>query len=166
MDHAARALARAALDADALRAIAAHAAATWPEECCGFVADDGLRRCANDADACHAADPAAFPRTAQNGFRLAARDLLALARSFDGNAPARVLYHSHPDAPAWPSDADIAGATFEGRAVWPGLAHLVVSVVAGTPVEAALFDLDDGAPVLVARYALADVERSAAPIIL
>jgi proteasome lid subunit RPN8/RPN11 len=139
-------LAVKALTPGVLAAIRAHAAAAYPAECCGLVFDDGVRRCTNVQDALHAAEPEAFPRSARHAFRLADAEQLALARSFDGPRPARVLYHSHVDADAYLSAADVAGATLDGLPLYPGLLHLVVSVRDGVAGDAALFALTDDGP--------------------
>ncbi len=136
----------------ALTEVRAHAAAAYPEECCGLLFDDGARRCENVQNTLHDEDRAAFPRTARRAFRLAAGDQLALARSFDGDRPARVLYHSHVDAGAYLSAADVDGATLGGMPLHPTLLHLVVAVRDGVPGEAALFALDDRGPREVARF--------------
>ena len=134
-----------ALTAAALAEIRAHAEAAYPDECCGLVFDDGVVRCTNVQDVLHAEDPEVFPRTAQHAFRLSDAEQLLLARSFDGPRPARVLYHSHVDADAYLSDADVAGATLDGCPLYPGLLHLVVSVRAGVAGEVAVFAMDERA---------------------
>jgi len=123
------------------RLIREHAEACYPSECCGLVFDDRVHPCTNVQDALNAADPDAFPRASCHAFRLSDDDQLLLARSQDGPAPARVLYHSHVDADAYFSAADLAGATIRGEPLYPGLLHLVVSVRDGTAGEMALFRL-------------------------
>ena len=140
------------LTPEALAEIRAHAAAEYPAECCGIVFDDGVLRCTNVQDALHAEDPDAFPRTARRAFRLAAREQLDLARSFDGPRPARILYHSHVDARAYLSDEDLRGATFDGRPLYPRLLHLVVSVHDGAAGDAVLYSLDEAGPRELARF--------------
>ena len=142
---------RAILTDDVVREIRAHAEACAPAECCGLVFDDGVRRCTNVQDALHAADPAAFPRTARRAFRLADDEQLLLARSFEGPRPARVLYHSHVEAGAYLSAADRAGATVDGEPLYPRLLHAVVSVRDGVAGEIALYRLDAGGAAEVAR---------------
>jgi proteasome lid subunit RPN8/RPN11 len=135
-----------------LAEIRAHAEAAYPSECCGLVFDDGeVRRCSNVQDALHAEDPEAFPRTSSRAFRLSDAEQLLLARSIDGDRPARVLYHSHVDAEAHLSDADVAGATLEGEPLYPDLLHLVVSVRDGVAGEAALFAIDAARPLATYR---------------
>ena len=118
-----------------------HAEACYPLECCGLLFDDGVRPCTDVQDDLHDRDPEAFPRTSRHAFRLSDADQLLLARSIDGPVPARVLYHSHVDADAYFSAADLAGATLDGEPLYPGLLHLVVSVRDGVAGEMALFRL-------------------------
>ena len=136
-----------------LAAVRAHAAASYPRECCGLVFDDGVRHCTNVQDALHAADPAAFPRDARRAFRLSDADQLVLARSFGGPRPVRALYHSHVDCGAYLSAADVRGATLDGLPLYPALLHLVVAVRRGVPGAAALFALDAAGPRELRRYA-------------
>ena len=136
----------------ALDDVRAHAAAAYPSECCGFIYDDGARRCTNVQDGLHAEHPEVFPRTARHAFRLADEEQLELARSFDGPRPVQALYHSHVDAAAYLSAADVSGATLDGEPLYPGLLHLVVSVRAGVAGEAALFALDADRPRELARF--------------
>jgi len=80
---------------------------------------------------------AATPRA----YALAFEDLCYLAASLDGPRPARVVYHSHPDAAAW-SAADEGGARLGlDRPAWP-LDHLLVTLRAGVPREATLYRFD------------------------
>jgi adenylyltransferase/sulfurtransferase len=152
-----------ALTPTALDAIRAHAAAAYPDECCGLVFDDGVHRCTNVQDALHAADPDGFPRTARRAFRLADAEQLLLARSFDGPRPARVLYHSHVDADAYLSAADVAGATLDGRPLYPELLHLVVAVRDGVPGDAVLFVLDGDGPRERARFTVGAPRQGRGP---
>ena len=77
---------------------------------------------------------------------IAGAELLAFARSFDGPAPARVVYHSHTNGRAYFSEVDREVAR-GGRAI-----RCTTSSSAWTaagPTEAALFD---GAFVEIARW--------------
>lgn len=95
----------------------AHARATYPEECCGFLLGphdramvDEVRRCVNEQDRYHALDPERFPRTARHGYYLGGTDLRFLLTSLDSPRPVKVVYHSHPNAGAFFSAEDICGA--------------------------------------------------------
>lgn len=124
--------------AEILDAVRRHAEETYPRECCGLVLEDGVHRAENVQDELHAEDPERHPRTARTAFVLAPRDQLRLARAHrDGRALA--IYHSHVDAGAYLSDADLAGATLEGRPLYPGLELVVVACDAGRAGEVAVY---------------------------
>lgn len=129
-------------------AMRAHAAETYPSECCGFLtgpaADaahvDQAERAVNEADRYHALDPERFPRTSTTYFKI---NEMKAGKAFDRGAtsgrPVKVIYHSHCDAgkPGVRGDYFSAedAATFaqEGALMWP-CAFVVVSVEAGVPV--------------------------------
>ena len=131
-----------------LAEVLAHARAAYPEECCGWLAgprgEDRLtevRCCANAQGPAH---PLAPGRGRGSAFLLSGADLLALCRALDGDAPPRVLYHSHPDGEARMSPIDRAAALApDGAPLYP-LAHLVVAVAEGGQASARLW-LWDGA---------------------
>jgi adenylyltransferase/sulfurtransferase len=126
-----------------LRAIGAHAVRCFPEECCGYLTDAGIVECTNaQASGLHPTVPA---RGAESGYVIAGAELIAFARSFDGPAPARVVYHSHTNGRAYFSDVDREVARGAGYPVH----YLVIGVDAGGPTEAALFD---GGFVEIARW--------------
>ena len=117
-----------------LQAVYEHAAAEFPRECCGLLlgprgaALDEARPCVNACAEAHRA------------FSLGPDDLWRLAAGLDGARPARVLYHSHVDAPACFSAEDERQALLGGEApAWP-LLHLVVEVRAGAPRGATLHE--------------------------
>jgi len=107
------------------------------EESCGFLvgpeADplrvDGILPMKNRANALHALDPEAYPRTGRMYFDI---DALAFERSVRGQAksgrPVKVLYHSHLDVGAYFSTTDAAAATMGGDEPPYDLAYLVSSV--------------------------------------
>lgn len=132
-----------AIGDDLRAAIYAHARAAFPAECCGYLtgrADrpgevDAAVACTNAAD-----DPA-------TGFALDGRELLVFARSFDGPAPARVVYHSHPNGRAYFSATDHAA-----HGGYP-VEHVVVGLTAAGIVEVAQFAAaDDGVVRELARW--------------
>jgi proteasome lid subunit RPN8/RPN11 len=95
----------------AMAAMATAAAAAWPQEACGLligrrtadrVAVDAFRPTGNDAvDARHGYTVAPLELLAAD------REALAAGREIVG------IWHSHPDAPPWPSRRDTEEA-FEG----------------------------------------------------
>src|ERR1700709_299197 len=112
-----------------LRAVAAHALRCFPDECCGYITDAGLVECTNaQASGAH---PTVPERGAETGFVIAGAELLAFARSFDGLAPARVVYHSHTNGRAYFSEVDRDIARGAGYPVH----HLVIGVDEAGPTE-------------------------------
>jgi len=125
-------------------AIYAHALATFPAECCGYLTGPRGEDRVDTALACRNAQvdgghPIAPDRGAETGFVIAGSELLQFARSFDTDHPARVVYHSHTNGRAYFSRIDrelAAGPTYPVQ-------HLVIGVLAGTIVEAAQFAWSD-----------------------
>jgi [CysO sulfur-carrier protein]-S-L-cysteine hydrolase len=119
-----------------LQAVYEHAAVEYPRECCGLLLGprdaplDEARPCVNAHE------------QAGRAFRLGPGDLWLLATGLDGPHPARILYHSHVDAPACFSAEDERLALAGGEApAWP-LLHLVVEVRGGAPRGATLHAWD------------------------
>jgi proteasome lid subunit RPN8/RPN11 len=116
-----------------------HARATFPDECCGYLVGVGrktvLVACENRQNDLHELDPESHPRTARDGYEIAGRELLDLARSFDGDAPARIIYHSHPLVGAYFSAEDTRAALAAGYPV----DYLVVDVQRDEVLGAVLF---------------------------
>lgn len=139
----------------ALAAIYDHARASFPAECCGYLVGRRDAQRVADVIACRnaqvdGAHPLAPERGAETGFVIAGAELLAFARSFDGELPARVVYHSHTNGRAYFSALDQALAAGPAYPVQ----HLVVGVDGGTITEAAQFawSADAGAYVEIARW--------------
>ncbi|MBA3456168.1 MAG: Mov34/MPN/PAD-1 family protein [Deltaproteobacteria bacterium] len=145
-----------AIPDDVRAAIYAHALATFPAECCGYLSGpavpvdlvDTAVRCRNaQLDGDH---PIAPDRGVDTGFVIAGKDLLQFARSFDSPHPARVVYHSHTQGRAYFSTIDqqmAAGPTYPVQ-------HVVVGVDDGVVTEAAQFAWSTvvGAYVEIARW--------------
>ena len=116
----------------------------FPAECCGWLTGppggppSHLRPCANQqADGQH---PTAPDRGAETAYVIAGDDLLAFARSFDGDRPATVVYHSHPNGRAYMSatDIEVARSPWGDGPAYP-VQQLVVGLDADAVREAALF---------------------------
>ena len=133
-----------------LQQVYREARAAFPHECCGWLsgqrgaaAVSAVRPCVNDqASGQHPSRP---ERTAETAYVFAPADLRELNRSLDGDAPARIIYHSHTNGRAYFSDTDRRNAADpwgEGKA-YP-VQQLVVGLDARRVVEAALFDWSDG----------------------
>ena len=125
-------------DLDVLRA---HAARAYPEECCGLLAGPlpegfGAPGAALDATETLPLDNAwEGPRT--NRFRVDGLALAKMERALEERGLSVLgIYHSHPDAPAWPSPFDLDNA-------WPSYAYLIVSLRKGTAGEARVWTLSE-----------------------
>lgn len=148
-----------------LAAVYREARRAFPAECCGWLsgpaggdAVDAVRPCTNAQEV--AAHPTADDRSAETAYVIEGDDLLALAASFDGDAPARVIYHSHPNGRAYFSETDrrVATSPWGEGPTWP-VQQLVVGIDAHRVTEAALFAWSDadGGFVEIARLPGADV---------
>lgn len=146
------------LPPELLAAIHAHARATYPEECCGFLlstppADGpaGERRIVALAPA-----PNRSSGERRRRFEIPPSELRAAERRAE--AAGRVVsgfYHSHPDHPAVPS-------SFDQEHAWPWYAYVIVaSSASGTPGAVGAFELHpdrrefEERPVRMAEAALA-----------
>lgn len=135
-----------------LREIRAQAEKDYPLETCGILIGPkidqtkvtGIYPCGNVQDKYHAMDPISFPRTAQTAYFIDSRGLLRVQKEArEKECEIRVIYHSHVDAGAYFSEEDQRIALSEGAPVYPGVAHLVVSVRQGKAGETSLFDWDE-----------------------
>ena len=139
-----------------LRQIYAQSRAEFPGECCGYIKGRGaaarLFMCKNYMDKLHALDPETYPRTSANGYNFGGRELMDFTRSFEGDDPATIVYHSHPRVGAYFSAEDEAAALSAGYPV----DYLVVDAQEDGIRGAVLFrrvrDVGPGAYVEVARY--------------
>jgi len=134
-----------------LAQVYAHARATFPAECCGYLTATSIVRCRNaQGDGEHPLVPA---RGDDTGFVIAGAELLAFARAFDAAEPPLVVYHSHTNGRAYFSTVDQAMA--EGPAY--AVQHLVVGLTAAGLTEAAQFawSAAERAYVEIARWRLA-----------
>lgn len=126
---------------EVLAAIAAHARATWPAECCGLLlADAGgslaFRTITNIAGA-----SATSTRTKRDGYVMDPSELLgALEQADRAGGRLVAIVHSHPDVGAYFSREDRDMALGGGsEPLWPGVQYLVVSVRKGLVDDARLY---------------------------
>ena len=116
-----------------------------------------IRPCANQQG--KGGHPIAAERGSETAYVIEGDDLLELNRSFDGESPARVIYHSHPNGMAYLSDTDrtVATSPWGDGPAYP-VQQLVVGIDGERVVEAALFAWSDDAGefVEVARFEGAD----------
>lgn len=121
------------------------------EESCGLLSGptaeprrvDGIVPMVNRANALHAIDPEAYPRTGRTYFDIDSLKFQAALRHGEAQGrPVKVLYHSHVDAGAYFSDTDAEVARMgHGEPPW-NLAYLVTSVVQGKVAGRALYVWD------------------------
>ncbi len=107
----------------ALKAIGAHGAATYPDECCGALLGSAGR----------VVEAFALPNETQGErrrrFLIRPDDYRAAERRAAETGTDLIgFYHSHPDHPAVPSAFDLEHA-------WPNLSYIIVSVRQGQPAE-------------------------------
>ena len=141
------------------------ARAAFPAECCGWLtgtragnAVDAIRPAVNAQD--EGGHPTAAERTAERAYVFGSADLLALNASFDEAAPARIIYHSHPNGQAYLSGTDraVAASPWGDGPAYP-VQQLVVGITERRVVQAALFGWSyrAGGFVELKRFAGADV---------
>jgi proteasome lid subunit RPN8/RPN11 len=115
--------------------IQAHGMETYPHECCGAI----LGREENGSRETHALLPLANRRddSPRNRFEITAEDVqLAEKTAREKKLELIGWYHSHPDAPARPSD-------FDREHAWPWYSYIIVSVKKGMPKEMNSWRLQD-----------------------
>jgi proteasome lid subunit RPN8/RPN11 len=113
------------LNEEMARRIRAHAAETYPHECCGAL----LGRDAEGGREVVDLLPLANRRddSSRNRFSISPEDYGAAERAAGERGLELVgWYHSHPDHPALPSEYDREHA-------WPWYSYVIVSVAAGEP---------------------------------
>jgi proteasome lid subunit RPN8/RPN11 len=137
------------LPAAALAEIYAHARREYPKECCGLVfgprgqdVADRVKPCVNMQDLLHEEDPVMHVRDARTAYNLGAGDLFGLQKSLRGDAPAKIVYHSHVEVGAYFSDTDQAAARMDDEPTYP-VEYVVVDIKADGPHGAAQFSWDD-----------------------
>ena len=115
----------------ALEVIRRHAVETFPEECCGAL----IEARGVIVEAFPLANTTSAGRVRR--FRIdpfGYRQSEARARELDATLVG--FYHSHPNAPAWPSEYDLEHA-------WPNLSYVIISVNGGGPGDATVWRLRD-----------------------
>ncbi len=107
-----------------LQYITTHARNTYPEECCGFLlgVDSGERKIHRAIAAQNVNSDSRRNRYNINPIELMRAD----EEGRKSNLNLIGVYHSHPDAPAQPSQFDLEHA-------WPWYTYLVLSVQNGEP---------------------------------
>jgi proteasome lid subunit RPN8/RPN11 len=123
-----------AIPADVLDELYKHAVEAAPDECCGLIVGDEVRRyrqvhrCRNDMTAKHQGDPVAFPRDARTAFYMNEHDYMTVQKGAAGTGrQVTAVYHSHVGAGAYLSEMDLAYAESE-LFPFPGADQIVVPV--------------------------------------
>ena len=138
------------LDRETWDAIARHAQADYPAECCGILACGAgggyrIHPCRNIQDRLHQKDPDAHPRSSRTAYRmddLQVHGILTDTEESGGRLAG--FYHSHIDCDAYFSEEDRTAALFMDEPTYPGVVHIVVSVVDGEVRGWRGFLWDDG----------------------
>lgn len=127
-----------AIPGSVLQAVYTHARTAFPAECCGYLVGAAGGAVVEAAVACtnvQDREQVIAGRDNETAFAIAGSELVAFARSFDSEHPARVVYHSHPNGRAYFSDADRAMAVTPDGPTYP-VQHLVIGVTAAGITEA------------------------------
>ncbi len=122
----------------------------FPFECCGWLAGpadgpvvDAVRSCENAQDS--GTHPTQAQRGAETAYVITGSDLLSLNESLEGDAPAKVIFHSHPNGRAYlsPTDREVATSPWGDGPAYP-VQQLVVGISDARVEEAALFAWSEG----------------------
>jgi proteasome lid subunit RPN8/RPN11 len=117
------------------RAIREHGARDYPNECCGFL----IGRQAGDTAEVVRTQPAGNTRedSPRNRFEIDPGDFFRTDRAARAEGLGIVgFYHSHPDAPARPSN-------YDRERGWPGYCYVIVSVIQREPQDMTNWRLDE-----------------------
>ncbi len=112
-----------------MKAIQDHVRETYPEEGCGLLIGDissGFGDPESDVRVLDARPlkNMANPQRKNDRYEMDPQAWAAVEKEFSGQPRGIVgIYHSHPDAPAWPSPFDLQRA-------WPAYAYLIVAMTA------------------------------------
>lgn len=110
--------------------IEGHALSAYPEECCGALLGEVPADFGSPGDRLLIRDARSLGNAWESGpkknrYQVDAREFLRVEQEFADSSQAILgIYHSHPDAPAWPSPFDLERA-------WPCYAYLILSVRKG-----------------------------------
>ncbi|HTF33899.1 MAG TPA: Mov34/MPN/PAD-1 family protein [Myxococcota bacterium] len=131
-----------------LNEIWAHALESDPEECCGLVSGDDVRRfrrvhrCRNEMTALHERDPITWPRNGREAFHMNELDYLKVRDEAEGRGErVTAVYHSHVGPGAYFSEMD---QEFAARSdfPFPSADHIVIAVFGGSVIGQGIFQRD------------------------
>ena len=127
----------------------AHAAAAFPDECCGMIVErDGHLSAVpvtNVQNQKHAESPEQFPRTAKTAYTMGPEAAPVLVDHDRGRLTIRAIYHSHPQHAAYFSEEDKRQATVWDEPSYPDAAQIVLSVIDGRVRDVKAFVWDAAA---------------------
>ena len=127
--------------------ISAHAVATFPLECCGFIVRRGgqleVVRVTNIQNEVHAKNPEHFPRTGEIAYTMGPEMVPVLIDHDRGRLIIEAIYHSHPQNDAYFSAEDRKQATVWDEPSYPDAVQIVISVFDRTVKEAKAFRWDE-----------------------
>ena len=117
-----------------LQSIMSHAKSTYPEECCGFLLGlDSVVRTVERIVSVQNVNQ----DSRRNRYNIDPKDLIrADEEARRSNMSLIGIYHSHPDAPAQPSQFDLEHA-------WPWYTYLLLSVQNGQRKDVAAWNLSE-----------------------
>jgi proteasome lid subunit RPN8/RPN11 len=119
------------LEVEVMEVIRRRATEAFPEECCGLLVGtlDPAKGYRNVSKA-RATQNAFEPSERYHRFTIDPKEFLAVERELEGSGEEVVgVYHSHPNAPAKPSE-------YDRRHAWPGYSYLVLEVRDGRVADA------------------------------
>jgi len=143
------------LSGSMLREMQAHARASYPEECCGFLIGASSSTEPADERTVLSTERAGneYDGERRRRFLIPPDELRLVERRLENAGRAVVgFYHSHPDHPARPSQ-------FDQEHAWPWYSYLVLSVTADEVPAVGAFELDEESGVFH-KVALAVLEDS------
>jgi proteasome lid subunit RPN8/RPN11 len=154
-----------AVPARALAELHEHARETHPEECCGLILGrkpgelTRIVRCRNEMTRLHRQAPAEYPRDGREAFHMNEADVLDAQKLADAEGwLVTGVYHSHADAGPYFSTLDQEFATQPGFP-FPGVHHVVVSVLEGWVKEVAAFVPDASPAGFIGRLLTAEAPQ-------
>tara|TARA_Y100000590_G_scaffold192526_1_gene218846 strand:+ start:924 stop:1340 length:417 start_codon:yes stop_codon:yes gene_type:complete len=121
-----------------LDAIIAQALDEDPNECCGIMGASGE----NVEKLYQMTNVEASPFR----YRMDPKELYETVNDIENNnLEVGVIYHSHTNSPAYPSDTDVRIATWEdGTSVWPDTLYVLISLINHENPEVRAFSINDG----------------------
>ena len=129
-----------------LNEFCAHARETQPEECCGLITGDSVRRfrtvyrCRNEMTLYHMKDPQRYPRDGKKAFYMNESDYLKALENAESNGETvTAVYHAHVGAGSYFSEMDQEFAEHE-LFPFPDVAHVVIAVWDGQVNQLGVFE--------------------------